>query len=48
MHAYLKSVGFGSIVKESEIDEILKDVYQNYDRRNAVKRAEGAFMEMYR
>lgn len=48
MHSYLKSIGFGSIVKESEIDEILKEVYQKYDYRNAVKKEEGAFVEMYR
>lgn len=48
MHSYLKSIGFGNLVKESEMDEILKEVYQNYDHRNAVKRPEGAFVEMYR
>lgn len=48
MHSYLKSVGFGSIAKESEVDEILKEVYQRYDYRNAVKKEEGAFVEMYR
>lgn len=48
MHSYLKSIGFGSIVRESEIDEILKEVYQKYNHRNAVKKEEGAFVEMYR
>lgn len=48
MHSYLKSIGFGKISKESEIDEILQDVYQNYEYRTAVKKEEGAFVEMYR
>ena len=49
MHSYLRSIGFGKIRKESELEEILEDVYRNYEHRNMVKKEEeGVFLEMSR
>ncbi len=49
MHSYLRSIGFGKIKRESELEEILEDVYRNYEHRNVVKKEEeGAFLEMSR
>ncbi|MFQ8880186.1 MAG: hypothetical protein ACLR7N_17880 [Roseburia hominis] len=33
MHAYLKTIGFSKIKTTKELQEILRDVVENYDRK---------------
>lgn len=46
MHSYLRAIGFANITKESEVEELLADVYQKFDHREAVREDDTAFIEM--
>lgn len=46
MHSYLRAIGFGKIKKESEVEEILNEIYRSFDSRNVAKQENGAFLEM--
>lgn len=49
MHSYLRAIGFGDTVRsEHDVDQLLDDVYKNYDHRKVVKSEDGkrAFLEM--
>ena len=37
MHAYLKTIGFSKIKTTKELQEILRDVVENYDRKKIVE-----------
>ena len=37
MHSYLKSIGFGSLKTEEELENILDEVFRKYTDRQAVK-----------
>ena len=46
MHSYLRSIGFGNLKTEQELEEILDQVFRKYTERRAVKEANGnAFVE---
>lgn len=46
MHSYLKSVGFSEITKRNQLKEIIKDVINSYDEKNAVEdHPNGVFVE---
>ena len=40
MHAYLKTIGFSKIKTPKELQEILRDVVENYDRKKIVETEE--------
>ena len=40
MHAYLKTIGFSKIKTTKELQEILRDVVENYDRKKIVETEE--------
>lgn len=46
MHSYLRAIGFSKLKKETEIDELLEDVFRNYENKNAVKMEDKIFLEM--
>ncbi len=46
MHSYLRAVGFSNIKKESEVEELLKQVYQNFDSKAFAKEENGIFLEL--
>ena len=41
MHSYLKSIGFGSLKTEEELENILDEVFRKYTDRQAVKEENG-------
>lgn len=41
MHKYLKSVGFSQLKKKSDLEKILGDVVEHYDRKKIVENEEG-------
>ena len=46
MHSYLKSIGFGGLKTEEELETILDEVFRKYTDRQAVKEENGnAFVE---
>lgn len=46
MHSYLRAIGFSNLKKESEAEELLEEIYHNFDHREAVKDGQSAFLEM--
>ena len=40
MHKYLKAIGFSKVNKKSELDKLLADVVENYDRKKVVENEE--------
>lgn len=46
MHSYLRAIGFSKLTKESEVEKLLTDVYDNFDHRDAVRDRDTAFVEM--
>lgn len=46
MHSYLRAIGFSKLTKESEVEKLLTDVYDNFDHRDAVRDKDTAFVEM--
>ena len=49
MHAYLKTIGFSKIKTTKELQEILRDVVENYDRKKIVETEEHHLLaELYR
>jgi hypothetical protein len=46
MHSYLRAIGFSKLKKETEIEELLEDVFRNYENKNAVKMEDRIFLEM--
>ena len=40
MHAYLKTIGFSKIKTTKELQELLRDVVENYDRKKIVETEE--------
>ena len=47
MHAYLNAVGFSKIQKRKEMEALIRDVIENYDRRRVVDDGEHRlFVEM--
>ena len=38
MHKYLKSIGFGKVERKREVDLLLEDVKNHYDKKNVVKK----------
>ena len=46
MHTYLKSIGFGSLKTEQELEDVLDLVFHKYTDRQAVREENGtAFVE---
>lgn len=46
MHSYLKSVGFSKIKRRSELQELIRDVMEDYDEKTVVaNHPDGAFVE---
>ena len=46
MHTYLKSIGFGSLKTEQELEDVLNLVFRKYTDRQAVREDNGtAFVE---
>lgn len=43
MHAYLKTIGFSKIKTTKELQEILRDVVENYDRKRLWKQKNTTF-----
>ncbi len=43
MHKYLKSIGFGKVERKREVDLLLEDVKNHYDKKNVVKKEDGHF-----
>ena len=41
MHKYLKSVGFSNLKRKSDLDKLLADVVDHYDRKKIVENEEG-------
>lgn len=41
MHSYMKSIGFSNIKNKKELDEILKEVIDNYDEKTVVEDRNG-------
>jgi hypothetical protein len=41
LHSYLKSIGFSNIKNKKELDEILKEVIENYDEKTVVEDRSG-------
>ena len=37
MHKYLKSIGFSNLKEKSELDKLVADVLENYDRKKIVE-----------
>ena len=49
MHTYLKSIGFGSLKTEQELEDVLNLVFRKYTDRQAVREDNGtAFVEYSR
>lgn len=46
MHSYLRAIGFGKLNKESDVEQLLDEVYKDFDHRNVSKTDHGAFLEM--
>ena len=46
MHSYLRAIGFSKIKRESEVERLLTDVFDNFDHRDAVRDHDTAFVEM--
>lgn len=44
MHAYLKTIGFSKIKTTKELQEILRDVVENYDRKRLWKQKNTTFL----
>ena len=40
MHKYLKSIGFSNLKEKSELDKLVADVLENYDRKKIVENEE--------
>ena len=46
MHSYLRAIGFSSLKKESEVNQLLQETFRDYTERNAVRLdKQGAFVE---
>ena len=48
MHAYLKTIGFSKIKTTKELQEILRDVVENYDRKRLWKQKNTTFLLNFR
>ena len=46
MHSYLRAVGFSNIKKESEVEELLQQVYKDFDSKAFSKEENGIFLEL--
>ena len=46
MHSYLRAIGFSQLKKESEVEKLLADVYQNFEHRDAIRDEDTAFIEL--
>lgn len=46
MHSFLRAIGFGKLIKESEIEKLLEEVYREFENRDVAKIGDGAFVEM--
>lgn len=46
MHSYLRAIGFSNIKTESEMRDLLAEIFKDYDHREAVKTGRAAFLEM--
>lgn len=46
MHSYLRAIGFSNLEKRKEVDQIVKDICENSDKKQVVEEDEGAFIEM--
>lgn len=46
MHSYLRAVGFSNIKKESEVEELLQQVYKDFDSKAFSKDENGIFLEL--
>ena len=46
MHSYLRAIGFSSLKKESEVNQLLQETFRDYTERNAVRLdKQSAFVE---
>ena len=36
MHSYLRAIGFSNLKKEAEVENLLDEIYQNFDRRETI------------
>ena len=49
MHSYLRAIGFSSLKKESEVNQLLQETFRDYTERNAVRLdKQSAFVEYTR
>ena len=46
MHSYLRAIGFSNLKKEAEAENLLDEIYQNFDRRETIKEEQSVFLEM--
>lgn len=46
MHSYLRAIGFSRLTRESEVDNLLANVYESFDHRDAVRENDTAFVQM--
>lgn len=46
MHSYLRAIGFSNLTKESEVENLLDEVYRSFDERNVAKGERSVFLEM--
>lgn len=46
MHSYLRAIGFSNLKKEAEAENLLDEIYQNFDHRETIKEEQSVFLEM--
>lgn len=48
MHSYLRAIGFSNLKKESEVEELLQEVYKGFDAKAFSREENGVFLELWK
>lgn len=46
MHSFLRAIGFSELKKEAELEELLAEVYRDFEHKDVAKLDNGVFIEM--